>query len=160
MFPWYLFLEEIASLSHSIVFFYFFSLITEEGFLISPCYFWNSAFKWVYLSFSPFSFASFLFSAICKASSDNHLPFCIFFSWGWSWSLPLVQCHKLLFMTGNSDTSLFQLKPFTALSTKVLRRMHSGWKMKPINLCGVWSHFGKKFFPKNLLGSLKDGLKS
>ena len=31
------FLEEIPSLSHSIVFLYFFALITEEGFLISPC---------------------------------------------------------------------------------------------------------------------------
>ena len=32
------FLEEISSLSHSIVFLYFFALIIEEGFLISPCY--------------------------------------------------------------------------------------------------------------------------
>ena len=32
------FLEEISSLSYSIVFFYLFALITEEGFLISPCY--------------------------------------------------------------------------------------------------------------------------
>ena len=32
------FLEEIASLSHSIIFLYFFALITEEGFLISSCY--------------------------------------------------------------------------------------------------------------------------
>ena len=32
------FLEEISSLSHSIVFLYFFALITEEGFLMSPCY--------------------------------------------------------------------------------------------------------------------------
>ena len=32
------FLEEISSLSHSIVYLYFFALITEEGFLISPCY--------------------------------------------------------------------------------------------------------------------------
>ena len=31
-------LEEISSLSHSIVFLYFFALITEEGFLISMCY--------------------------------------------------------------------------------------------------------------------------
>ena len=30
--------KEISSLSHSIVFLYFFALITEEGFLISPCY--------------------------------------------------------------------------------------------------------------------------
>jgi len=32
------FLEEISSLSYSIVFLYFFALIAEEGFLISPCY--------------------------------------------------------------------------------------------------------------------------
>ena len=32
------FLEEISSLSHSVVFFYFFALIVEEGFLISSCY--------------------------------------------------------------------------------------------------------------------------
>ena len=32
------FLEEISSLSHSVVFLYFFALIPEEGFLISPCY--------------------------------------------------------------------------------------------------------------------------
>ena len=29
--------EETSSLSHSIVFLYFFALITEEGFLMSPC---------------------------------------------------------------------------------------------------------------------------
>ena len=32
------FLEEIFSLSHSVAFLCFFALITEEGFLISPCY--------------------------------------------------------------------------------------------------------------------------
>ena len=32
------FLENISSLSHSVVFLYFFALITEEGFLFSPCY--------------------------------------------------------------------------------------------------------------------------
>ena len=31
------FLEEISSLSYSIVFLYFFTLITKEGFLIFPC---------------------------------------------------------------------------------------------------------------------------
>ena len=31
------FLEEISSLSHSVVFFCFFALVTQEGFLISPC---------------------------------------------------------------------------------------------------------------------------
>ena len=32
------FLEEISSLSDSVVYLYFFALIGEEGFLISPCY--------------------------------------------------------------------------------------------------------------------------
>ena len=32
------YLEEISSLSHSVVFLYFFALIAEKGFLISPCY--------------------------------------------------------------------------------------------------------------------------
>jgi len=47
----YNFLEEVSSLSHSIVFFYFFGLFTKESFLFSPWYTWNSAFRWVYLSF-------------------------------------------------------------------------------------------------------------
>ena len=32
------FLEEISSLSHSVVFLYFFALIAKEDFLISSCY--------------------------------------------------------------------------------------------------------------------------
>ena len=32
------FLEEISSLSHSVVFLYFFALIAEEGFFLSPRY--------------------------------------------------------------------------------------------------------------------------
>ena len=38
--------------------------------------------KWVYLSFSPLPFTSLLFTAICKASSDNHFAFLHFFSLG------------------------------------------------------------------------------
>ena len=45
-------LEEISSLSHSIIFLYFFALISEEGFLICPCFLWNSAFRWECLSFN------------------------------------------------------------------------------------------------------------
>ena len=36
---------------------------------------WNSAFKWVYLSFSPLPFASFPVSAICKALSGKLFAF-------------------------------------------------------------------------------------
>ena len=66
------FLEEISSLPHSVVFLYFFSLITEEGFLSLLAILWKSAFRWVYLSFSPLLVASLLFMAISKASSDSH----------------------------------------------------------------------------------------
>ena len=43
---------------------------------------WNSAFKWVYLSFSPLLQASLLFTTICKASSDSHFAFLHFFCLG------------------------------------------------------------------------------
>ena len=83
IFPWYLyFLEKISSLSHSIVFLYFFVLVTEEVFLIYHSILWNSTFKCVYLSFSPLLFTSLLFTAICKASSDSHFAFLHFFSMG------------------------------------------------------------------------------
>ena len=87
--------EEISSLSHS-VFLYFFALIIRKAFLSLLASLWNSAFKWVYLSFFPLLFASLLFTAICKASSDSHFAFFISFSWGWSWSLSPVQCHEPL----------------------------------------------------------------
>ena len=43
--------------------------------------FWNSAFRWVYLSFSPLPLASLLFSAICQASSE-YFAFLHFFFLG------------------------------------------------------------------------------
>ena len=74
------FLEEISSISHSIVFLYFFALITEEGFLISPCYSLEFCIQ-MGISFF-FSFGSLLFTAICKASTDNHFAFLYFFLLG------------------------------------------------------------------------------
>src|SRR5574341_1199373 len=76
------FLEEIPSLSHSVVFLYFFALITEEGFLISSCYFLELCIQ-MFISFLfSFAFASLLFTAICKASPDSHFAFLHFFSMG------------------------------------------------------------------------------
>ena len=43
---------------------------------------WNSAFRWVYFSFSPVPFGTLLFWAICKASSENHFAFLHFFFLG------------------------------------------------------------------------------
>ena len=66
------FLKEIFSLSHSIVFLYFFALIAEEGFLISPCYSLELCIQ-MCISFL-FSFA-FLFS-----SFHSHFAFLHFLS--------------------------------------------------------------------------------
>ena len=53
---------------------------------------WSSAFKWVYLSFSPLPFHCFS-QLFVRPPQKTILPFCISFSWGWSWSLSPVQCH-------------------------------------------------------------------
>ena len=52
----------------------------RKAFLSILAIVWNSAFRWIYLSFYPLPFTSLLFSAIFKASSDNHFAFLPFFS--------------------------------------------------------------------------------
>ena len=72
------FLEEISSLSPSVVFLFFFALFIEEGLLVSPCY---SLEFCIYLGVSfPFSLAFHFTSVICKASSDNPFDFLLFIS--------------------------------------------------------------------------------
>ena len=107
------FLEEISSLSHSVFFLCFFALITEEGFLISPCYSLEPAFKWVYLSFSPLPLASF-FSTICKASSDNHFAFLHLFFLGMV--LITVSCTMSRTSLYSSSGTLSDLIPGIYLS--------------------------------------------
>ena len=46
----------------------------RKAFLFLLAILWNSAFRWVYLSFT-LLFTSLLFTAICKASSDSHFAF-------------------------------------------------------------------------------------
>ena len=89
------FLEEISSLSHSVIFLYLFALFIKEGLLVSPCHSLELCIQ-LGLSF-PFSLA-FCFSSFfsssgrrSKTSSDNHFVFLHSFSWGWFWSLPPVQ---------------------------------------------------------------------
>ena len=54
----------------------------RKAFLSLLAILWKSALKWVYLSFSPLLFASLVFTAICKASSDSHFVFSHFFFLG------------------------------------------------------------------------------
>ena len=56
--------------------------LLRKAFLSLLAILWYSAFKWVYISFSPLLFASFLFTDIFKASSDSHFAFLHFFFLG------------------------------------------------------------------------------
>ena len=62
------------SLVFPILLFSFISLhwSLRKAFLSLFSILWNTAFKWVYLSFSPLLLASLVYIAICKASSDSH----------------------------------------------------------------------------------------
>ena len=89
------FLEEISSLSGSIVFLYFFALITEEGFVISPCYFFGTLHSDAYIFPILLCFSLLFFSQLfIRPSQTAILPFYISFCWGWSCSLSPVQCHE------------------------------------------------------------------
>ena len=94
------FLEEISSLSHSIVFLYFFALITEEGFLIYPCYSLELCIQMSIFSFF-LSFLLIFFSQLFVRPPQTAffvvvvvVCFFISFSWAWSCSLSPVQCHE------------------------------------------------------------------
>ena len=76
------FLKETCSDFHSIFPLCFFALLIKMAFSSFLAILWNSAFSWVYLSLYSLPFAFLLFSAICKASSDNHFAFLQFFFMG------------------------------------------------------------------------------
>ena len=71
-----------TNLSLSIVFLYFFALIAEEGFLISPCSSLELCIQMGISFLLPLLFAFLLFTAICKASSDSHFSVLHFFFLG------------------------------------------------------------------------------
>ena len=81
--------------SHSIAFLYFFALVTEEGFLISPCYSLELCIQMGISFLFSFAFLLLFFSRLfVRPPQTAILLFCISFSWGWSWSLPPLQCPK------------------------------------------------------------------
>ena len=75
------FLEEISSFSHSVVFLYFFALIAEEGFLNLLAILWNSAFRYLHLSFYPLPFTPFFSQLFVRPPQTAILLFCISFPW-------------------------------------------------------------------------------
>ena len=85
IFAWNVPLVSLLFLKRSLVFhILLFSSISlhwslRKAFLSLLAILWNSAFKWVYLSFPPLLFTFLLLTAICKASSDSHFAFLHFF---------------------------------------------------------------------------------
>ena len=122
------FLEEISSLSHSVVFLYFFALIAEEGFLISPCYSLELCIQMGISFLFSLAFASLLFSAICKASSENYFAFLHFFFLGMilipaSCTLSQTSVHS----SSGTMNSLPDLIPWICLSLPLYN--HKGFDL-------------------------------
>ena len=88
IFAWNVPLVSLIFLKRSLVFpirlFSFISLhwLLKKTFLSLLAILWNSAFRCLYLSFSPWLFTSLLFTAIWKASPDSHFAYLHFFSMG------------------------------------------------------------------------------
>ena len=88
IFAWNVPLVSLIFLKRSLVFpILWFSSISlhwllKKAFLSLLAILWNSAFRCLYLSFSPLLFTYLLFTAICKASPDSHCAFLPFFSAG------------------------------------------------------------------------------
>ena len=105
------FLEEISSLSHSVVFLYFFALIAEESFLISPCY---SLELYIQMLIFPslLCFSLLFFSQLfVRPPQRAILLFCISFPWGWKRTCPYlcVNSRPVRWLTREEPVSLGRL---------------------------------------------------
>ena len=132
------FLDEISSLSPSIVFLYFFALNAEEGFLISLLFFGtlhSNGFIFPFLLCLSLLFFSQLF---VRPPQKIILPHCISFSCGWSWSLPPVQCHEPLFIVLQA-VCLSDLIPWMYLSLPLCN--HKGFDRSYLNGLVVFPTF-------------------
>ena len=67
---------------------------------------WNSAFRWVYLSFFPVPLTSLLFAAVCKASSENAFAFLHLFILG---MILITASCMVLWTSVHSSQALYQI---------------------------------------------------
>ena len=131
IFAWNVLFVSLIFLKRSLVFpILLFSSISlhwslRKVFLSLPVILWNSAFRWVYLSFSPLLFASLLYSAICKASSDNHFAVLHFFFLGMV--LISVSCTISRTSVHSSSGTLSDLIPWIYLSLPLYN--HKGFDL-------------------------------
>ena len=76
-------------------------------FLSLPTILWNSAFRCLYLSFSPFPFTSLLFSTICKASSDNYFALLCFIFMG---MVLITASHTMLWIPVHNSSGTLSIR--------------------------------------------------
>ena len=100
---------------------------------------WNSAFRCLYLSFSPLLFTSLLFTAICKASPDSHFAFLHFFSLG----MVLIPVSCTMSRTSIHSSSgtpksdwLYSLQPKMEMLYTVSKNKTGSWL-----LLGSWTPY-------------------
>ena len=143
------FLEEISSLSHSIVFLYCFALITEEGFLISPCYSLELCIQMgiSFLFFSAFSFSSF-FSYLQGLLRQ---PFCLLHFFFLRMVLIPASCTISQTSIHSSSCILSDLIPWIYLSLSLY--IGKGFDGKVIHL--PWSSSNFCFIGLEEAGSLE-----
>ena len=101
------FLEEISSLSFSVVFFYLFALFIEESLLV--CLLFSGTLHSVgyIVPFLPCFSLLFFSQLFVKPPQTTILPSCISFSLGWFWSLPPVQCFCIYLFTVTESVPSF-----------------------------------------------------
>ena len=138
MFPWYFLIFLKRSVVFPILLFSLFLCIDRWGrlsylFLL----FFNSAFRWIYLCFSSLPFTSLLFSAICKASSDNHFAFWHFFFL--VIFLITASCTMSQTFVHSSLDTLSDLIPWIYLSLPLYNR-------KGFDLGYTWMVYGFPYF--------------
>ena len=125
IFAWHAPMVSLIFLKRSLVFpILLFSSISlhwslRKAFLSLLAILWNSAFKREYLSFSPLLFASLLFTAICKASSDSHFAFLHFFSMGMV-LIPVSCTMSQTSVHGSSGTLCIRSSPLNLFLTSTV----------------------------------------
>ena len=107
------FLEEISDLSHSIVFLYFFALISEGRLSYLSMIFFGTLHSNGFIFPFILCLSLLSFSQIfVRPPQTTIMPFCISFFGGWSWSLPPVQCHEPL---ATVFQALYQFLPLESI---------------------------------------------
>ena len=107
------FLEEISSLSHSVVFLYFFALIKGRLSYLLLLFFGTLHSNGYIFPFLLCFLLLFFSQLFVRPPQTTILLFCISFSWGWSCSLSPVKCHEPPSIV---HQALYQIKSLKSIS--------------------------------------------